>query len=62
MKSNNEKELKRFNSKLFRIVPVILIGIVIVFFIVFNYLFNTFTPIIKVENNGFIIGVKVLNK
>ncbi len=59
MKNDNEKELKRFNSKIFKVIPIVLIVLVIIFLVAFNYLFNNFTPILRLENNGFIISTKV---
>ena len=42
--------------------PIIIIGIIIVVFLVFYFLFNTYKEVMKVDNDGFLLNTNTIKK
>ena len=55
--NNTKTEDYSFMSESF---PIIIIGIIIVLFLVFYFLFNTYKEVMKVDNDGFLLNTNTL--
>ena len=52
---SNLKNNKYKDSILFKFIPVVIIGIIIIYFVLFNMLFKKYETVIMIENNGYML-------